>query len=169
MKVHYCNKSRDTFIFMMGVRKKHKHTRRCCSIKFYCYIVYLNNVWSLISSPCLCAIQCEKVHTDGRPPLLWQKPAISQETRRLPSFIYKWAQGCSGWSASPASVSSAPQSSDSMQRPSILAPSLLKCTINQYSNKSSFMLEKCTFQLSGLGVLVASPVRPESAWPRRWP
>lgn len=29
---------------------------------------------------------------------------------------------------------------------------LLKCTINQYSNKSSFILEKCSFQLSGHNV-----------------
>lgn len=34
--------------------------------------------------------------------------------------------------------------------------SLLKCTINQYSNKSSFILEKCTFQLSGYELLVLS-------------
>lgn len=36
------------------------------------------------------------------------------------------------------------------------SPSLLKCTINQYSNKSSFILEKCSFQLSGHEVLVLS-------------
>ena len=40
------------------------------------------------------------------------------------------------------------------------SPSLLKCTINQYSNKSSFILEKCSFQLSGHEVLVWS-MRPE--------
>lgn len=41
------------------------------------------------------------------------------------------------------------------------SPSLLKCTINQYSNKSSFILEKCSFQLSGHEVLVLS------LWPGR--
>lgn len=36
------------------------------------------------------------------------------------------------------------------------SPSLSKCTINQYSNKSSFILEKYSFQLSGHEVLVLS-------------
>lgn len=36
------------------------------------------------------------------------------------------------------------------------SPSLLRCTINQYSNKSSFILEKCSFQLSRHEVLVSS-------------
>ena len=40
------------------------------------------------------------------------------------------------------------------------SPSLLKCTIDQYSNKSSFILEKCSFQLSGHEVLALS------MWPR---
>lgn len=35
-------------------------------------------------------------------------------------------------------------------------PLLLKCIINQYSNKSSFILEKCSFQLSGQEVLLLS-------------
>lgn len=36
------------------------------------------------------------------------------------------------------------------------SPSLQKCAINQYSNKSSFILEKCSFQLTGHKVLVLS-------------
>lgn len=49
-----------------------------------------------------------------------------------------------------------------------LSPSLLKCTINQYSNKSSFILEKCSFQPSGHGVLVVS-MRPGEAVVSMWP
>ncbi len=48
------------------------------------------------------------------------------------------------------------------------SPSLLKCIINQYSNKSSFILEKCSFQLSGHEVLVSSVRSRESAGPL-WP
>lgn len=44
------------------------------------------------------------------------------------------------------------------------SPSLLKCTINQYSNKSSFILEKCSFQLSGHEVLVLSVWSGEWRW-----
>lgn len=46
------------------------------------------------------------------------------------------------------------------------SPSLLESTINQYSNKSSFILEKCRFQPGGLKVLVLAvcPERQRSAW-----
>lgn len=44
------------------------------------------------------------------------------------------------------------------------SPSLLKCTINQYSNKSSFILEKCSFQPSGQEVLVLSVWSRERHW-----
>lgn len=78
------------------------------------------------------------------------KQAISQEMRCL---IYLWVSsgvfrrvGITGISLQPTVFRLHVALID-------FSPSLLKCTINQYSNKSSFILEKCCFQLSGHGVL----------------
>lgn len=74
----------------------------------------------------------------------WPSQLFLPETPS-PSFIYEWAPGCSRVSVSHASI----------LQPAVFrlhvvlidfSPSPLKCTIDQYSNKSSFRPEKCSFQ-----------------------
>lgn len=64
------------------------------------------------------------------------------------------------WGGSGPKVSQASLLSPSVLRLRVayidFCPLLQKCTINQYSNKSSFILEKCSFQLSGHEVWVLS-------------
>lgn len=64
------------------------------------------------------------------------------------------------WGGSGAKVSQASLLSLSVLRLHVayidFCPPLQKCTINQYSNKSSFLLEKRSFQLSGHEVWVLS-------------
>lgn len=64
------------------------------------------------------------------------------------------------WGGSGAKVSHASLHSPSVWRLHVayidFCPMLQKCTINQYSNKSSFRLEKCSFQASGHKVWVLS-------------
>lgn len=71
------------------------------------------------------------------------------------TFIYEWALGGSG-----AKVSQALLLSPSVLRLHVanidFCPLLQKYTTNQYSNKSSFRLEKCSFQASGHKVWVLS-------------
>lgn len=72
------------------------------------------------------------------------------------SFIYLWASsgvfrrvGITGISLQPSVFGLHAALID-------FSPSLLKCAINQYCNKSSFIFEKCSFQLSGHEVLPLS-------------
>lgn len=81
------------------------------------------------------------------------------------SFVYLWLS--SGVFRSVGITGISLQASVSRLHAAFIdfTPLLLKCTINQYSNKSSFILEKCSFQLSGHGAVVLSgrPWRQRSA------
>lgn len=96
-------------------------------------------------------IQCEKVYGG---PFLWQSKLFLRIC--TVSFIYLWVSSGVFRRVRIAGISLQPSVFRLHVALIDFSPSLLKCTVNQYSNKSSFILEKCSFQPSGQEVLVLS-------------